>query len=49
MVINRRQFVCAAAGAVLGARPVDLAAQAPDLVVRGGRGVRSVTAPQRDP
>ena len=37
MVINRRQFVCAAAGAVLGARPVDLAAQAPDLVVRGGR------------
>ena len=37
MVITRRQFVCAAAGAALGVRPADPAAQAWDLVVRGGR------------
>ena len=37
MILNRRQFVRAAAGAAIGTRASDLAAQSPDLVVRGGR------------
>ena len=37
MILNRRQFVRAAAGAAIGARASDLAAQSPDLVVQGGR------------